>query len=73
MGFLDLSKERGASESKSEILKGSGLVQTHVMAHAVRQQLQVFFEGLKVNQMQWFVEIYPVSLKCSSSVSVSGK
>ena len=45
-GFLDLSKKkkRGASESKSEIsiAKGSGLAETHIMAHTVRQQLQVF-------------------------------
>ena len=41
-GFLDLSKKRGASESKSEISKGTGLAKTHIIAHTVRQQLQVF-------------------------------
>ena len=42
LGFLDRSKKRGASESKGVISKASGLVQIHIMAHTVRQQLQVF-------------------------------
>ena len=34
--------KKGASESKIKISKGNGLAQTHIMAHSVRQQLQVF-------------------------------
>ena len=95
LGFFDLSKKRGVSESKSEIspgtddchstslcvlrgpLRRSGCNSGNVVLLRLTSWHIQFANSFRF--FQWYkrsarvFRIYPVSLKCSSSVSVSGK
>ena len=71
--FSILVKRRGASESKSEISKGSGLSQDSHHGTYSSPTVSGFFRFKIKPIIAMVLRIYPVSLKCSSSVSVSGK